>query len=188
MVTATQMARWAVTTPAQSELPRLVRRLIHSAATTTELAMPAGDSVSLPGFDGELHSEHGNTWVPTGRSCWELSCRADVVAKANEDYSKRSPAVPQEHRATRTYVALTARRWPGKARWRHERRSPTLPGTIYASLTRTISSNGSSRLRPSGSPSGRSWACPALVSKASVPISRIDAARKSYGFLSQLHA
>lgn len=121
MVTATQIARWAATTPAQAELPRLVRRLIHSAATTTELAMPSGDSVTLPGFDGELHSELGNTWVPSGRSCWELSCRTDILVKANEDYAKRSDALPPEHRATRTYVALTARRWPAKTRWREEK-------------------------------------------------------------------
>ncbi|ARW16014.1 hypothetical protein S101446_00874 [Komagataeibacter europaeus] len=120
MVTATQIARWAGTTPAQSDLPRLIRRLIHCAATTTEIAMPAGDSVTLPGFDGELHSKHGNAWVPAGHSCWELSCRADVVVKANEDYAKRS-ASPPDHRATRTYIALTARRWPGKARWRAEK-------------------------------------------------------------------
>lgn len=121
MVNATQIARWAGTTPAQADLPRLIRRLIHGAVTTTELAMPAGDSVTLPGFDGELYSEHGNAWVPAGHSCWELSCRADIVAKANEDYTKRSVALPQNNRATRTYVALTARRWPAKARWRDEK-------------------------------------------------------------------
>lgn len=121
MVTATEIARWAAKTPAQADLPRLIRRLIHSAATTTELAMPAGDSVILPGFDGELHSELGNAWVPAGHSCWELSCRADVAAKANEDYAKRSAGSSPDHRGTRTYVALTARRWAGKTRWRDEK-------------------------------------------------------------------
>ncbi|WP_199085495.1 hypothetical protein [Bosea sp. ASV33] len=83
--------------------------------------MPAGDSVILPGFDGELHSELGNAWVPAGHSCWELSCRADVAAKANEDYAKRSAGSSPDLRGTRTYVALTARRWAGKARWRDEK-------------------------------------------------------------------
>jgi hypothetical protein len=36
MITATQIARWAGTTPAQSDLPRLIRRLTYGAATTTE--------------------------------------------------------------------------------------------------------------------------------------------------------
>ncbi len=82
--------------------------------------MPAGDSVNLPGFDGDLHSECGNAWVPVGYSCWELSCRADVNKKANEDYKKRKDFLPDYH-VTRTYVALTARRWPGKTRWRAEK-------------------------------------------------------------------
>ncbi|MFT8555464.1 MAG: hypothetical protein ABF697_09165 [Zymomonas mobilis] len=120
MVTATQIAHWAKTMPAQAELPRLIRRLIHGVAQTSAITMPAGDSVTLPGFDGDLHSEHGNAWVPAGYSCWELSCRADVTKKANEDYKKRK-GFPSEYHETRTYVALTARRWPSKARWREEK-------------------------------------------------------------------
>jgi hypothetical protein len=85
------------------------------------MAMPAGESVALPGFDGELHSETGNAWVPAGHSCWELSCRADATAKANEDFSKRTTATPPEIRAERSYVAVTARRWAGKSRWRDDR-------------------------------------------------------------------
>lgn len=113
MVNATQIARWAGTTPAQADLPRLIRRLIHGAVTTTELAMPAGDSVTLPGFDGELYSEHGNAWVPAGHSCWELSCRTDIVAKANEDYTKRSVEGGDQERELADYfrnqaVALEA--------------------------------------------------------------------------------
>lgn len=121
MISAIQIARWATTNLAQGELPRLVRRLIHTNAKTTELAMPAGDSVSLPGFDGELDSELGNAWIPIGRSCWELSCRADILVKANEDYAKRSKTLLPQQRLTRTYVALTARRWAAKTRWREEK-------------------------------------------------------------------
>ncbi|WIW88095.1 hypothetical protein K3M67_14200 [Sphingobium sp. V4] len=121
MVTAIQIADWAGTTPAATELPRLLRRLIHSVATTTQITMPAGESVSLPGFDGELHSEIGNAWVPAGHSFWELSCRADATTKANEDFSKRALATPAEVKADRIYVACTARRWAGKTRWRDEK-------------------------------------------------------------------
>lgn len=121
MVTAIQIADWAGTAPAATELPRLLRQLIHSVATITQMTMPAGESVSLPGFDGELHSEIGNAWVPAGHSLWELSCRADATAKANEDFSKRTLATPTEIKADRTYVAVTARRWAGKMRWRDEK-------------------------------------------------------------------
>ncbi|WP_181183307.1 hypothetical protein [Mesorhizobium sp. B3-1-7] len=121
MVTATQIASWANTTPAQAELPRLLRRLIHSVSTVTQMAMPAGESVALPGFDGELHSETGNAWVPVGHSCWELSCRADSITKANEDFAKRTSATSPEIRAERSFVAVTARRWAAKSRWRDEK-------------------------------------------------------------------
>ena len=117
MITARQIANWAATSEAQRELPRLIRRLTHSSATTTQIAMPAGDSTTSPGFDGELYSETGSPWVPKGHSCWELSCRNDATPKANEDYDKRTAALSDEDLAGRTYVAVTARKWPGKANW-----------------------------------------------------------------------
>jgi hypothetical protein len=121
MVTTKQIAEWAATAPAQGQLPRLVRRLIHATATTTQVAMPAGDSISAPGFDGELHSEVGNAWVPQGHSYWELSCQRDVGAKANLDYAKRVEQFDKSYRRTRTYVAVTGRKWPRKAKWLTEK-------------------------------------------------------------------
>lgn len=109
MISATQLARWAGTTPAQAELPRLVGRLVHAAASPTQISFPAGDPVALPGFDGELHSDDGNAWIPAGFSCWELSCRSDVVAKANEDFEKRSGSTAASVRATRAYPIGTSR-------------------------------------------------------------------------------
>lgn len=123
MVTAKQIADWAATGEAQRDLPRLIRRLAHSTATITQIAMPAGDSVSQPGWDGELFSEQGNAWLPQGHSCWEVSCRQDIQPKANEDYQKRSHGTPEDQRMVRTYVAVTARQWPGKGRWATDRRA-----------------------------------------------------------------
>jgi len=121
MITATQIADWAKTNQAQRDLPRLIRRLVHSVASSTNVAMPSGDSTSLPGFDGELFSEAGSTWVPQGHSCWELSCRQDVGVKANEDYNKRTDAAQSDQIAKQTYVAVTARRWPSKSKWVSEK-------------------------------------------------------------------
>lgn len=132
MISATQIVAWAGTTQAQSELPRLVRRLVHAVASTTQVAIPAGDSVFLPGFDGELHSEHGNAWVPSGHSCWELSCRSDVVAKANDDFNKRTTETAPNTRKDRTYVAVTARRWPTKRRWQNEKAQAGLWNDVRA--------------------------------------------------------
>lgn len=126
MITTKQIADWAATGIAQRELPRLVRRLVHATATTTQIAMPGGDSTSLPGLDGELYSKDGNAWVPQGHSCWEASCRADATAKANQDFAKRVGELAEADRKARTYVAITARKWPQKAKWAAERRSEGL--------------------------------------------------------------
>ena len=126
MITAKQIGDWAATGIAQRELPRLIRRLIHATATTTQIAMPAGDSTSSPGLDGDLYSETGNAWVPRGHSCWEASCRADSTSKANEDFDKRVGELSDGDRQMRTYVAVTARKWPQKAKWVADRRTKDL--------------------------------------------------------------
>lgn len=120
-VTANKIATWAGTEQARSELPRVVRKLLHSHATITQISVPAGDSVASPGFDGALFSEKGSAWVPAGHSVWEISCRADVVGKAEEDYTKRVQRTDPTERSSRTFVALTARKWPSKNRWRDEK-------------------------------------------------------------------
>jgi hypothetical protein len=117
VITAKQIAEWATTAGAQRTLPKLVRRLVNLTATTTQLAMPSGESTSEPGWDGEVHSPSGNAWVPAGHSCWEVSCESGVTAKANKDFKKRTEAYPQQYRATRSYIFVTPRKWRGKATW-----------------------------------------------------------------------
>jgi hypothetical protein len=116
-ITATRIAEWAKTREAQASFPRLVRRLVHATGTVAQVAFPAGDSTSLPGWDGELVSEHGSSWVPKGKSFWELSCEAGVTRKANRDYEKRTRETPETIRTGATLVIVSARRWSGKARW-----------------------------------------------------------------------
>jgi hypothetical protein len=122
-ITATQIAEWAKTKEAQSSLPRLVRRLVHAAGTPTQVAFPAGDSTDLPGWDGELASEHDSPWVPKGKSFWEFSCEAPVTRKANGDYKKRTRQPLNEVRTNSTFVFVSARRWSQKARWLEEKRA-----------------------------------------------------------------
>lgn len=117
-ITATQIDEWAKTREAQASLSRLVRRLVHTAGTPTQAAFPAGDSVSLPGWDGEVVSEHGNPWVPKGRSFWELSCEAQVTRKANRIYSRRTKETADVIRLGATLIVVSAHRWSRKAKWR----------------------------------------------------------------------
>lgn len=116
-ITTTQIAEWAKTREAQASLSRLVRRLVHTAGTPTQAAFHAGDATNLPGWDGEVVSEHGNPWVPKGRSFWELSCEAQITRKANRDYNKRTKETPDTIRSGAALIVVLARRWPQKPKW-----------------------------------------------------------------------
>lgn len=120
-ITAKDIARWAELREAQGSLPRLVRRLAMQSGTITQLAFPAGESVSLPGWDGEILSSDGDAWVPKGESCWELSVEANPTPKANRDYDKRTNKTPETVRRSTTLVIVTARRWSKKNAWRDEK-------------------------------------------------------------------
>ncbi len=117
-VTATQINEWATTIVDRGELPRLVRRLIHEIGTPSQVAFPAGDSTNLPGWDGQLVIEQGNSWVPKGKSYWEFSCEVNITKKANEDYFKRTKQTNDEERLNSTLVIVTARRWSQKSQWK----------------------------------------------------------------------
>lgn len=122
-ITATQLADWTQTKAAQSDLPRLVRRLCFNAGSTRQIAFPSGDSTYTPGWDGVLHSEQGNAWVPIGASRWEMGCDKGITAKANGDYQKRTEQTAEAERLTTTFVFVTPRRWSTKSKWLTEHRA-----------------------------------------------------------------
>lgn len=121
-ITAEKIAEWAKTKEAQAFLPRLVRRLVHAAGDSKQASFPAGESTALPGWDGELQSEHGSPWVPKGKSFWEFSCDAKITTKANKDYDKRTGQTSNKIRAKDSLVVITARRWSQKEKWLKEKR------------------------------------------------------------------
>ncbi len=116
-ITATRIAQWARTKKAQVSLPRLIRRLVHTAGTPAQADFRAGDSTALPGWDGELLSEHGSAWIPKGKSFWEFSCEAEVTKKANKEYNKRTKKTPRKLRSKATLIVVSTRRWSQKRRW-----------------------------------------------------------------------
>ena len=91
-ITARQIGQWAGSKDAQAALPRYIRRLIHGAGSITQIAaQPA-----IPG-DGELTSEHGNAWVPKGKSFWEMSCDAQVTSKGQQRLQKANGQDTRAH-------------------------------------------------------------------------------------------
>lgn len=132
-VTASQIATWAGTVEARSALPRLVRRLIHAAGIPTYADFPAGESVNLPGWDGELKvSERISPWVPTGKSCWEFSCEKRETHNADGNYDKRTRQMPEAFRSTATLVIALARPWRQKKQWLKEKQAAGEWGEIRA--------------------------------------------------------
>ena len=118
-ITASHITEWANTKAkeAQTNLPRLIRRLCFAAETTHQLSFPAGDSTYVPGWDGVLIRERGDAWAPNGTSYWEIGCDQVPTTKANGDYQKRSKKTTTDERASATFVFVTPRRWMTKAKW-----------------------------------------------------------------------
>ena len=122
-ITATHLAQWSDQRNAQGMLPVLARRLISATARITALAMPGGDSVNAPGWDGVVETVEGSPWVPSGASYWELGTSKDSAAKAGRDFEKRLDSTSKADAAQATFVFVTSRRWPGKSAWQESMRS-----------------------------------------------------------------
>lgn len=117
-ITATRIEVWADTRDAQAQLPLLVRRLVQATSSTTALAMPAGDSINEPGWDGITHTIDGNPWVPLGPARWEMGCDSRPQAKASEDFAKRVFETSVGEMTATTFVFVTPRRWRQREAWR----------------------------------------------------------------------
>jgi len=122
-VNAREIDQWAQSREAQARLPLLVRKLIHATAERlVRVDFPAGDSITQPGWDGQVESEEQTSWIPQGVSFWELSCEAQPTGKANSDYDTRTMQTPEPERAKATFIFATSRRWSSKANWLREKR------------------------------------------------------------------
>ncbi|QIB67615.1 hypothetical protein G3T16_09480 [Kineobactrum salinum] len=122
-VTATHLTQWSDRREAQGMLPVLARRLISATARTTAIAMPGGDSINAPGWDGVIEVEQGGPWTPNGISYWELGTSKDPASKASSDFEKRLGQISSAQAAQATFVFVTPRRWPGKGAWQERARS-----------------------------------------------------------------
>lgn len=120
-VSAEDLERWTDLPQAFGVLPELVRRLLLATGTVRELEMRSGKAVYLKGFDGVLDARKGTAFCPMGLSVWEISIRADVEKKLDEDYSKRKkkPEVPKPERVV--LMMVNAHRFSDKGRWMEQR-------------------------------------------------------------------
>lgn len=115
LVDATDLDAWADRRNAQHDLPRLVRRLVHSTSQQPgRIQFRAGAGVQHGGWDGLVVAREGDPWVPEGLSGWELSASSDLPGKPNRDYESRTREPGDVDPEASTFVFVTSRRWPGK--------------------------------------------------------------------------
>ena len=113
---------WADSIGARSELPRLVRRLVlETGQGVVELGFPAGEGVSLRGWDGTVRADAATSHIPLGPSVWELSVDGSPGTKADEDYAKRTTAPGGAPTVECTYVAVSLRPWAKRSDWARDR-------------------------------------------------------------------
>lgn len=124
LANASDIVAWADTHAAREQLPELIRRLVLATVhpPPSFLEMRANEGVGLPGWDGRVECETGNTFVPSGASGWEMGVTADVGAKITGDFRKRTKAPAPVDPAISTFVFVTPRRWGGRETWLKETR------------------------------------------------------------------
>lgn len=118
---ADDLNAWAQSLPAESELGRLVLKLIVQTASPTGLRIPVGKAGNTPGWDGVINVATGNFRVPSGPSFWEWGA-GPAPEKAQRDYKKRTEETDEAVRKTSTFVFVTPRHW-NCADWLVEKRA-----------------------------------------------------------------
>ena len=117
-IKAHRIEEWAGTTRARDDLPALLRRLVRTTGDKPiRIDFPAFENAQRPGWDGEVEMTAPTPWIPDGRSGWELGCNRNPGSKANDDYAKRTNAVPPGERRDTTFVFVTPRNWQRKETW-----------------------------------------------------------------------
>lgn len=118
-ITARDLEQWANTRESQTRFPELVADLIRaSVSRTTAFRFPSGEMGALPGLDGVLDVpekesiiEQAASYLPVGRSCWELGTARDLKQKAGADYNKRTDEIDDTTRQITTLILVTLHPW-----------------------------------------------------------------------------
>jgi hypothetical protein len=83
---------WAETIAAESELGRLIQKLILQTASPTGFRVPVDKAGNTPGWDGAIDVAAASLGVRAGRSFWEWGA-GPAPEKAQRDYTKRTYGV-----------------------------------------------------------------------------------------------
>jgi excisionase family DNA binding protein len=115
---ATELEAWAERMPARHELPEVVRILVAgSVRDLRAVEFRAAEGTGMRGWDGLVDAVRGNSWVPEGKSAWELGVSEDITAKANSDYAERTKDPLGVAQSETAFVFITPRRWDNRDSW-----------------------------------------------------------------------
>lgn len=118
LLTSADLVEWSERLDSQGHLPTLIRRLIMGTVRPDRVRVPSGESVALPGLDGEVRVSGGSKpFVPAGSSVWEFGTNYARKKKATEDYEKRTRQTTPAMRNSTTFVFVTSRRWTKGTEW-----------------------------------------------------------------------
>ena len=111
-ITAINLQQWADTLPARTTFPGLIADLIRATASEiSSIRFPSGDKGQVRGFDGFLEATGMPPYVPDGNSIWEFGVTGNAIAKANDDYKKRTIEVAEAIRKQTTFIFASPRTW-----------------------------------------------------------------------------
>lgn len=124
---ANEIEEWSESISSRAKFAALLRILVHSTCDGLEkVDFPAHDDSQRAGWDGQVETRIGNSWVPVGMSGWEFGTNQTIKTKADKDFAKSVKATPKEERLNKTFVFVSPRRWPGKEAWRKEQQDKGL--------------------------------------------------------------
>lgn len=105
--------------PARARLSVFLRTLVNSTGVGLEkVDFPGNDDAERAGWDGWTEAKDGTPWIPAGTTGWEFGVNKDPKVKADGDFAKSLKAYKRKaDRDQITFVFVTPRRWPGKAKW-----------------------------------------------------------------------
>lgn len=123
-ILSTDIEAWGKTIPARTQLPVLLRILVHSTGRElSEVDFPGNNEGERKGWDGTITAGRATPWIPAGPSVWEFGCNQDPKSKAEADYKKRIGDVDAKDRKSLNYIAVTPHRWTGKTDWVAEKKA-----------------------------------------------------------------
>lgn len=105
---------------ARARLSVFLRTLVNSTGVGLEkVDFPGNDDAERAGWDGWTEAKIGTPWIPAGATGWEFGVNEDPKVKADGDFRKsvRAYLRKKADRDQITFVFVTPRRWPGKAKW-----------------------------------------------------------------------